>query len=307
MTMPRIGVSLPHFGPYVGPDAVATVAQAAERSGFHAVSVSERLLMPVRPDWSNDADLPESYAWDPLEVLTWAAAHTRRIRLTTGIVNAIFQSPVVLARRLATLDQLSRGRLDAGLGQGGGGTAQTAYLIPEEFAAAGIPVDRRGSGFVEHVAAMRACWGPDPVEFHGRHYRIPRATVGPKPYAGTIPLYFGALVRHTVERAARLADGVVLVAVDWDDSRDTIGCYRDAGGTGTIVVNTIPTYTGPDISEAAFIDGVRADLDRAAAAGADEVHISLNLGTPVPPDRQGELLEALGTELDLRRAQAGRP
>ena len=124
--VPRIGVSLPHFGPYAGPDAVVTVAQAAEQFGFHAVSASERLLMPVRQDWRNDAKLPESYAWDPLEMLTWAAACTERIRVSTGIVNAIFQPPIVLARRLATLDQLSRGRLDAGLGQGGGGTAETS-------------------------------------------------------------------------------------------------------------------------------------------------------------------------------------
>jgi probable F420-dependent oxidoreductase len=291
--MPRIGVSLPHLGPYVGPDAVVTVAQAAERFGFHAVSVSERLLMPVRPDWSNDANLPESYVWDPLEMLTWAAAHTRRIRLTTGIVNAIFQPPIVLARRLATLDQLSRGRLDAGLGQGGGGTAETAYLIPEEFTAAGVPVSRRGSGFVEHVAAMRACWGEDPVEFHGRHYHIPRSTVGPKPYAGTIPLYFGALTHRTIERAAKLGGGVVLVALDWDDIRAKIRWYRDAGGTGTVVANTIPAYPEGRVTETAFTDMVLADLDRAAAAGVDEMHISLNLGTPVPPDRQAELLEAL--------------
>jgi alkanesulfonate monooxygenase SsuD/methylene tetrahydromethanopterin reductase-like flavin-dependent oxidoreductase (luciferase family) len=304
MTMPRIGVSLPHFGPYVGPDAVVTVAQAAERCGFHAVSVSERLLMPVRPDWTNDANLPESYAWDPLEVLTWAAAHTRRIRLTTGIVNAIFQSPIVLARRLATLDQLSRARLDAGLGQGGGGTAETGYLIREEFTAAGVPIGRRGSGFVEHVAAMRACWGPDPVEFHGRYYQIPRSTVGPKPYAGTIPLYFGALVRHTIERAAQLGGGVVLVALDWDETRTSIGWYRDAGGTGTVVVNTIPAYAGREVTEVAFIDGVLADLDRAAAAGADEMHLSLNLGTPVAPDRQAELLEALAAALNLRQTAA---
>jgi alkanesulfonate monooxygenase SsuD/methylene tetrahydromethanopterin reductase-like flavin-dependent oxidoreductase (luciferase family) len=299
MNVPRIGVSLPHFGPYVGPDAVVTVAQAAERFGFHAVSVSERLLMPVRADWSNDADLPEAYVWDPLEMLTWAAAHTERIRVSTGIVNAIFQPPIVLARRLATLDQLSRGRLDAGLGQGGGGTAETAYLIPEEFAAAGVPLGWRGSGFVEHVAAMRACWGPDPVEFHGDHYQIPRSTVGPKPYAGTIPLFFGALVRSTIERAARLADGLVLVAVDWDETRTKIGWYRDACGTGTVVVNTIPSYPDGSITAAAFTDAVLTDLERAAAVGADEMHISMNLGIPVPPDRQAELLEALAARIHI--------
>jgi alkanesulfonate monooxygenase SsuD/methylene tetrahydromethanopterin reductase-like flavin-dependent oxidoreductase (luciferase family) len=299
MDVPRIGVSLPHFGPHVGPDAVVTVAQAAEQLGFHAVSVSERLLLPLRADWDNDAGLPESHVWDPIEVLTWAAAHTQRIRLTTGIVNAIFQPPIVLARRLATLDRLSRGRLDAGLGQGGGGTPETSHLIPEEFTAAGVPLERRGAGFVEHVVAMRACWGPDPVEFHGEHYRIPRAAVGPKPYGATIPVLFGALVRSTIERAARLDAGVILVAVDWHETRTRIGWYRDAGGgdTGTVVVNTIPRWTDGEVTTAAFTDAVLTDLDRAAAAGADEMHISLNLGVPIPPDRQAELLAHLAAEL----------
>jgi alkanesulfonate monooxygenase SsuD/methylene tetrahydromethanopterin reductase-like flavin-dependent oxidoreductase (luciferase family) len=297
MDNPRIGVSLPHFGPYVGPDAVVTVAQATERFGFHAVSVSERLLMPVRPDWRNDARLPESHVWDPIELLTWAAAHTQRVRVATGIVNAIFQPPIVLARRLATLDQLSRGRLDVGLGQGGGGTPETSYLIPEEFTAVDIPIGRRGAGFVEHLAAMRACWGPDPVEFRGDRYRIPRSTVGPKPYAGTIPVRFGALVRSTIERAARLADGIVLVALDWDETRTKIGWYRDAGGAGTVVVNTIPSYADGRVTATAFTDAVLADLDRGAAVGADEMHVSLNLGTPVPPDQQVELLGALAAKL----------
>ena len=153
---------------------------------------------------------------------------------------------------------------------------------------------------------MRACWGPDPVEFHGEHYRIPRSAVGPKPYAGRIPLFFGALVRPAIERAARLGDGVVLVALDWDETKTKIGWYREAGGDGgTVVVNTIPAYpegaARPDgtVTTAAFVETVLADLDRAAAVGADEMHISLNLGTPVPPDRQAELLEALAAELRL--------
>ena len=77
----------------------------------------------------------------------------------------------------------------------------------------------------------------------------------------------------------------MLVALDWDETRTKIDWYRDAGGTGTVVVNTIPThqvgFTAP-----VFNDAVLADLDRAAAVGADEMHISMNLGIPVPPDRQ---------------------
>ena len=166
MNLPRIGVGLPYIDPYAGPDAVVTVAQATERLGFHAVSASDRLLIPTGPHWNNDAGLPKSHAWESLEMLTWAAAHTRRIRVTTGIVNSIFQPPIILARRRATLDRLSGGRLDVGIGQGGG-TRMPPFYIPEEFTAAGVPAGRRGAGFVEHIAAMRACSGPMRVAMRG--------------------------------------------------------------------------------------------------------------------------------------------
>jgi alkanesulfonate monooxygenase SsuD/methylene tetrahydromethanopterin reductase-like flavin-dependent oxidoreductase (luciferase family) len=297
MSTPRIGVSLPYYTP----DTIVTVAQAAERLGYHSLSLSERLLLPVREDWENEADLPSSYAWDSLEVLSYAAAHTSRIRLATTIVNSIFQSPIVLARRLATLDQLSRGRVDAGLGQGGGGGPKTSYLIPEEFAAAGVPVSRRGAGFVEHLAAMRACWGPDPVEFHGDHYEIPRSSVGPKPYAGKIPVLFGSLLRHTVERAARLADGVIIVAGDWEDERTKIGWYRDAGGTGTVLVIAFQPAPDEGFTEASFTEAALADIERASTAGADEVHLCGLVFAGVPAERQVELLTALSDQLELAK------
>jgi probable F420-dependent oxidoreductase len=301
MSHPRIGVSLPHFGPHAGPDGVVRVAQAAEQLGFHAVSVTERLLLPVRGDWDNNAKLPDSYVYDPLELLTFAAAHTRRVRLTTGVVNAIFQPPILLARRLATLDQLSRGRVVAGIGQGGGSrSAETGFAIPDEFAAAGVPTSRRGAGFAEHIAAMRACWAPDPVEFHGTHYDIPRSTVGPKPYGATIPLPIGALVPRTIERAARIGDGFITVAhpQNWHELDGQLEIYRGAGGTGPIILNTIQPFPDADVSEQMFLDLVIPDLHRAAAAGVDEVHLTLNLAG-VHPDRQVELLEVLAGQLRL--------
>ncbi|QFG23477.1 TIGR03619 family F420-dependent LLM class oxidoreductase [Actinomadura sp. WMMB 499] len=302
MDLPRIGVTLQHFGPHAGPDGIVTVARAAERLGFDAVSVSDRLLVPVGPHWTNDAGLPDDTPWDALEVLTWAAAHTRRIRVGTGVLNSIFESPVALARRLATLDRLSRGRLYVGIGQGGG-TRLPPHYIPEEFVAAGVSPGRRGAGFAEHVAAMRACWGPDPVEFHGEHYRVPAAKVGPKPWRGRIPLLFGATARPAIERAARIGDGFVTVAVDWDDTRTQVGWYRAAGGTGSVVVNVIPAPPGTDVPAADFTAAALANLDRAAALGADEVHVVTAL-LGVSPERQVELLEALAAELGL---PAGRP
>ncbi|MGI5171574.1 LLM class flavin-dependent oxidoreductase [Spirillospora sp. CA-253888] len=295
MNAPRIGVTLPIIDPHAGPEAVVTVAQAAERLGFHAVSAADRLLVPVGPHWGNDAGLPESHVWESLEMLTWAAAHTRRIRVTTAIVNSIFQPPIVLARRLATLDRLSEGRLVVGVGQGGG-TRLPPFYLPEEFTAADVPPTRRGAGFVEHAAAMRACWAPDPVEFRGEHYRIPPSKVGPKPWRETIPLLFGAITRPTVERAARIGDGFITTAVDWDATRAQVGWYRDAGGTGTVVVNSIPVPPGAEVSEAAFVEAALADLERSREAGADETHFALNL-LPIPADEQVGLMEALAARL----------
>jgi probable F420-dependent oxidoreductase len=287
---PRVGVTLPTFGPHAGPDAVRTIARVADRLGLHSVATTERVLLPAGDGWDNAYGLPESYVWEPIEVLTWAAAHTERVRLATGIVNALFQPPIMLARRLATLDRLSGGRLDVGLGQG---------WLPEEFEATGTSPRRRGTGFEDHLAAMRACWGPDPVEHHGPVYAIPTSTVGPKPVRGAeIPVVIGAVARPAVERAARLG-GFVTGVRSWDASAAEIGWYRDAGGTGPVVVQVMSAWGGsPDDPVDAFVAWAVAEVDHAAAVGADEVRFELNL-TGVTIDRQVPALEALATALAL--------
>jgi probable F420-dependent oxidoreductase len=279
MPVPRLGVNLPTFGPHAGPVAVAAVAQAAERLGLHAVSATERLLLPAGPGWRNEAGLPESPVLDPVEALTWAAAHTTRVRLATGVVDALFQPPIVLARRLATLDVLSGGRVDAGLGQG---------WLPEEFTAAGVPPSRRGAGFEDYLAALRACWGPDPVEHDGPVYRIPRSLVGPKPVAGTIPLAIGAVARPAVERAARLGAGFVAGVRDWDTTAAEVGWYRAAGGPGPVSVRVMLDRDGTGDADSVRPE-VAAGMARAAEIGADEVHWGIPDG--LPPDRQVAALE----------------
>ena len=284
MNHPRVGIGLPVFGPHAGPEAVTTIATTAERLGFHAVSATERLLLPAGPDWHNEAGLPDWPVYDPIETLTWAAAHTRRIRLATGVVDSLFQPPIVLARRLATLDRLSGGRVDVGIGQG---------WLPEEFLAAGVPMSRRGAGFEEHLAAMRACWGPDPVSHDGPRYRLPRSKVGPKPVHGHLPVYIGGVAQPAIERAARLADGFVAALRDWDTTRTEVGWYHAAGGTGPVVLRTFPEWaTDGDLT--AIGPAAVADLERAAAAGVDELHWDL---ADVDPRRQVEVLEAVASAL----------
>jgi len=110
--------------------------------------------------------------FEPLETLSYVAALSERIKLGTSVIDALFHVPVMLARRLATLDQLSNGRVIAGLGQG---------WMPEEFETANVPLKRRGAGLDEVIAATRACWGPNPVSYQGRLYRIAPPEVAPKP------------------------------------------------------------------------------------------------------------------------------
>ncbi len=145
-----LGISLPTFGPFASPEAIMRIAQEAEHLGYAAVWTYERLLYalgdipqpggPPRP-------LPEDYrlTYEPLETLSYVAAGTERIKLGTSVIDAPFHVPVVLARRFATLDRLSGGRVIAGLGQG---------WMEQEFITANVSPKRRGAGveeFIDHV------------------------------------------------------------------------------------------------------------------------------------------------------------
>ncbi len=292
MAFPLIGVGLPTFEPNAEPESILAVASAADRLGFHSVSTTDRILLPAGPDWSNDFGLPEHASFDLIELLTWVAAHTERVRLMPAVVITPFQSPVILARRLATLDRLSGGRLDVGVGQG---------WLPEEFAAVGVPLPERTARFEEHLAVMRACWGPDPVSADGRFYPVPAAKIGPKPEGGTLPVLIGAVAPKAVARAARLGDGFVLGFRDWDSTLDQIKIYRDSGGTGRIVLRA-----GPMLADAQHRErpttftrlSVVEDLRRAADLGIAEVQWDLNV-IGMPAAAQVESLEWLADMVEL--------
>ena len=149
-----LGVTLPTSGPHASPEAIVRMAQEVEGMGYTAVWTYERLLYalgdvvqpggPPRP-------LPQQYrtTYEPIETLAYVAAKTKNVRLGTSVLSVPFHVPVVLARRLATLDQFSEGRVIAGLGQG---------WMEQEFATANVTLKRRGSGVEEFIAAMRAAW-----------------------------------------------------------------------------------------------------------------------------------------------------
>src|SRR4029077_7843714 len=138
--MMRFGFALPQLSSAAGPEGLVVVAKRAEDLGFNSLWVCDRILWPVNPRLpypAGDGSLPVKYksVLEPLETLTFVAAHTRRIRLGTSVLNLPWYSPVLLARQLSTLDVLSAGRLRVGFGIG---------WSPDEYEAAGALWKERG-------------------------------------------------------------------------------------------------------------------------------------------------------------------
>src|SRR5947208_3727720 len=200
----RVGFALPQIGSIAGPDAITSVAQHAEKLGFHSVWVLDRLLYPLNPRVPypvGDGILPSKYkrVLDPVETLTFVAARTDRIALGASVLNLPWYNPVLLARRLATLDVLSGGRLRIGFGIG---------WSPDEYEAAGATWEERGKRADELIQALKKIWTTDPVEFEGKDYRIPKSVIGPKPVQKPHPpIYMAAYAPSALKRVATEANG----------------------------------------------------------------------------------------------------
>ena len=206
----RFGFALPQIGSLAGPEALVMVAKRAEGLGFDSLWVLDRLLWPVNPRAPypiGDGSLPVQYknVLDPVETLTFTAAHTSRIALATGVLNLPWYNPVLLARRLTTLDILSGGRLRVGFGIG---------WSPDEYEAAGATWQDRGKRADESIELRKKVWTTDPVEFHGKHYRIPKSVIGPKPVQKPHPpIYMAAFTPSAMKRVAAEADAWLPVGI----------------------------------------------------------------------------------------------
>src|SRR5262249_44892420 len=167
--------------------------------------VLERLLWPLEPKDpyppSPDGKLPDTYqvVLDPLETLTFVAALTSRVRLGTSVLVLPYHTPIELGRRIATLDVLSGGRAEVGVGIG---------WSRDEFEAAGTPFERRGARCDEFLEAMIALWTENPVSFKGEFYTIPESMIGPKPLQRPHPpIYVGGVGRAALDRALNHGNG----------------------------------------------------------------------------------------------------
>jgi probable F420-dependent oxidoreductase len=190
-----LGLVHVNMGSMSRPDDLVVAARAAEAAGFDSVWAGEHIVLPD-PQVPPSPMKPQDPALDSLLALTWAAAHTTRIRLATGIVILPQRNPLVLAKEVATLDVLSGGRVILGVGAG--------YLEPE-FHALGANFEERGEVTDEHLDAMRALWYDEHPEYHGRFVDFAGIDAYPRPLQRPIPLVVAGhsppAYRRTVARA----------------------------------------------------------------------------------------------------------
>jgi probable F420-dependent oxidoreductase len=296
----ELGVALPTAGAIASPANIVRIAQEAEQLGYAALWTFERLLRPIegvpQPGGGPPQPVPDVYrvVYEPLETLSHVAAVTSRIKLGTSVVDALFHPPVVLARRFATLDQFSGGRVIAGLGQG---------WMPQEFEAANVPMRRKGAGLDDAVAAIRACWGPDPVAYEGRFYRIAPSEVNPKPLQAHVPILIGATTPPGIRRAARIADGLNPIAFSLDVLQQVAASFREAAReagrdpAGLLVVAraNVPITRERLGDGRPFLGGspqqVADDLGRLQGSGVDHVFFSNTAASDL--DEELKLLEQL--------------
>jgi probable F420-dependent oxidoreductase len=186
-----LGIHLPHIGRKAGPEAIRRAAVQAEELGFADVWVSEHIIIP------KDSNYPPSpNFWDPVLTLTWAAAATQRVRLGTSVLVLPMRHPLPLAKELATLQNLSQGRLILGAGVG---------WLEAEFNALGVPFKERGRRMDEGIAMMKAVWSEDPVTFPARWIPAVIDTMRCQPQpAVPIPIWIGGSSDAAIKRALRL-------------------------------------------------------------------------------------------------------
>jgi probable F420-dependent oxidoreductase len=202
----RIGMTAVGIGKAARPRTLKAVAENADRLGFGTLWAPEHVVLfdehQSKYPYSDDGRFLAGSTidlLDPFIGLTYVAAHTSHIRLATGICLVPEHNPLVLAKVIASLDFLSGGRFALGVGIG---------WSAEEFAALGIPFERRAQRTTEYIEVMRKLWGEEKSSFEGEFVRFADARCFPKPpRGGKVPIIFGGESRPALKRVARHGDG----------------------------------------------------------------------------------------------------
>ena len=191
-----------YFGLNIGAldnaDAIADVAVAAEQLGYESIWTGEHVVL-VDPQEAPSPVPPHSPFVDTVTTLAFAAGKTEKIKLGSGIILLPQRNPIVLAKELAGVDVLSKGRLIFGLGVG---------YVPGEFEALGIPYEERGPRTTEHIEVIRTLWTEDQPSFDGQFTQFSGIQSRPLPVQKPHPpILVGGMSAPALRRAVAQGDG----------------------------------------------------------------------------------------------------
>jgi probable F420-dependent oxidoreductase len=285
----KLGFGLPLSGSAATPEGIVAVTRRAEELGYDSLWTWDRLLVPVEPQTgyvgTPDGSYPEYFSrmMDPLDVLAFAAAHSSRIRLGTNVLVMGHYHPLTLARRAATIDVLSGGRLVLGLGQG---------WSKDEHDAMGVAMGDRAARADEFLEVMKRAWTDDVVEFDGDFFQIPASVIDLKPVQKPHPpIYMAAFSPGAMKRVATFADGWTPVMWPTDQlgsAMDGIKTMaREAGRNPDdlklVVRGNVRLTPEPLEERGSFVgswDQILTDIKETELAGADELLIEPQGDTP---------------------------
>ncbi len=214
----KFGIVPINLGEFTDPQVVIPFVQKAERLGYESVWTAEHVIIPKHYDsvypYNPSGKVPfrpDAAIIDPLVALTFIAAATSRLRLGTGVNILPQTNPLYLAKWASSIDHLSRGRLMLGLGIG---------WLQEEFAAIGVPFAQRGKRSDEYLAALKAVWTGQEVDFQGEFVRWQGFQMRPAPaQAGGVPLVIGGVSAPAIRRTVRHGNGWYVIGKDLDEYR----------------------------------------------------------------------------------------
>lgn len=276
----KLGFGLPVSGSWATPEIQQQVARRSEELGYAALWSFQRLLHPAEEN-----ALAKVYrsVLDPILPLAHVAAVTSRIRLGLAVLNLPFFSPALLCKQVTTLDVLSQGRAELGVGLG---------WNEDEFTASGVDRQARGARAEDFLEALEALWSPGVSEFHGRFYDIPPSRMDPQPVQEPHPpVLMGGFATPSLRRAGRLADGwissgradlttlsegvatVRLAAAEAERDPDSL---RFVCRAPVQVRESAESGTDQDTPLRGPIDKIREDLEQLRTQGMTEVFLDLN-------------------------------
>jgi probable F420-dependent oxidoreductase len=290
----RFAIAIPQFftdGEF-DPAAFRAYCTRAEELGFDSA-------------WAQETVVGPSSQLGPAEAMAYAAACTERLRLGCAVFVSTLYSPVHLAKSLSTLDQLSRGRIEIGVGTGGKG---------RPFAAFGVDPERYVARFTEGIALMKALWTEPSVTFDGEFWQLRGAAMEPKPFQKPFPpLWFGANSRTALQRAVRLGTGFfgagsAPTAQFADQVQIVRGALAEAGRPAADFPIAKRVYIAVDEDAGRARSRVNTALERLYGRRVEAIEAAAVAGPPADCVRELSKVAEAGAELILFTAlfdQAG--